>query len=592
MKTGDRRKWDPRSAALLLAGAMCSLPFLQPRHMPPLRAFYSEWLALVLGLAACAFALAARPKNSTVPVPAAGACLALFAIMLVARAIVAPGAYPQSSLTWGIYALFATLIFLLGQELSDELGRIRTCDVVASIILAGALLNATVGMLQVSGAPRFLDAYMASMNGTRATGNVGQANLYANYLALGEASLVYLYGRTRLHRTATLSCGLLLVVAAALAASRSSVVYAVGFLLIGLAAIHAGPDATTRRVASAAICLAVAVVIAQWAVPAGLNELGFRIEAGFVRNAAPGWQGSLPDEAASLRLSAWELAWRVFLTAPWVGVGPEEFAGAAFVLGLPPELAGSQLWTSPHNLPLQLLAETGLVGAFLALAAIALWVRAAGRALIRSGDATMWWILACAGVELVHSLVEYPLWYAHFLALMALVMGIGAGKECSVRLPVVRYVAAICLFPTAILLAATLRAYFQFDAASPVAAGRSLASDTQVALDRNALAGLGTTLLAPRAELYLFLAFPLDKTALTGKIEAGRRVLRVWPSREVVARQCIFLALAGHTEEALTLLEHALRTFPDRDRRFRNIVLSAPPEALGLFRTRLDAMGH
>ncbi len=560
--------------------------------MPPLRAFYSEWLALALGVAACAFALAARPKNSTVPVPAAGACIALFAIMLVARALWAPGAYPQSSLNWGLYALFTTMIFLLGQELSDELGRNRTCEVIATIIVAGALLNATVGMLQISGVPRLLEVYMANMNGTRATGNVGQANLYANYLALGEISLVYLYGRKRLHWTAALACALLLVVAAALAASRSSVVYAVGFLLMGLAAIHARPDPPTRRVASAAICLAAAVVIAQWAVPAGLNELGFRIEAGFVRNAAPGWQGSLPDEAASLRLSAWELSWRVFLTAPWFGVGPEEFAGAAFVLGLPPELAGSQLWTSPHNLPLQLLAETGIVGAFLALAAITAWAWAAGRVLIRSGDAAMWWILACAGVELLHSLVEYPLWYAHFLALMALVMGIGTEKGRSVRLPVARYVAAICIFAAAILLVSTLRAYFQFDAASPVAAGRSLASDARVAQDRDALAHLGTTLLAPRAELYLFLAFPLDKSALTGKIEVGRRVLRVWPSREVVARQCIFLALAGRTEEALTLLEHALRTFPDRDRRFRKTLLSAPPEALDLFQTRLDAKGH
>lgn len=38
--------------SLILVGVMFALPFVQPRHYFPLPLFYSEWLALVLGLAA------------------------------------------------------------------------------------------------------------------------------------------------------------------------------------------------------------------------------------------------------------------------------------------------------------------------------------------------------------------------------------------------------------------------------------------------------------------------------------------------------------------------------------------------------------
>ena len=129
------------------------------------------------------------------------------------------------------------------------------------------------------------------------------------------------------------------------------------------------------------------------------------------------------------------------------------------------------------------------------------------------------------------------------------------------------------------LLAVTLDAYLKFDLASPVAAGRSLASDHDVALDRNSLARLSEGLLAPRAELWLFLALPLNATDLAEKVAIGNRVLRFWPSRDVVVRQSIFLALAGRHDEAVTLLKQGVRTFRTRDKEIAESVQAAPSEA-------------
>lgn len=65
-----------------------------------------------------------------------------------------------------------------------------------SLLLAGALANAAAGVIQFYDRPALLENIVAALhhnpqhNG--AYGNIGQANLYANYLALGGTALLIL----------------------------------------------------------------------------------------------------------------------------------------------------------------------------------------------------------------------------------------------------------------------------------------------------------------------------------------------------------------------------------------------------------------
>ena len=575
--TGTAR-FDLNGVALLLAGGMCLIPFLQPRHMPPLRAFYDGWLAFALGSAAVAL-LALAPRKSPLGLPVPAILLAIFAMTLAARAFGQQSAYPQSPLVWALYLAFAGMMLTLGRALSAKFGQENVCEVLAVFILAGALANAFCAALQVKGIPSAMSGFVAHTQGTRATGNVGQANLYANYLALGQASLIYLYAREKVGGLPALACGVLLVACAALAASRASPMYAAGFALLGYLLVRGRSNASTRRLYVASLVLAGAVGFAQWLVPAGIGAIGLRIEGGVFRSTPANFEGPLPDEAANLRLSAWALALKIFFNAPWMGVGPDEFAGAAFKHGLPPEMAGNQLWTSPHNLILHLLAETGMLGATLVCAALLAWLLGASRQFFRIREPSMWWLLACVGVEMLHAMLEYPLWYAHFLAVAALLMGVGATGGIAIGPSIVRMVFGICALVGAILLSFSLGAYLKFDLASPIAAGRSLAHDKDVARDRAVLAELGNSLLAPRVETWLFLSFPLDDAGLEEKLEVGDRTMRLWPSREVAIRQTIFLALAGRNDEAVALLNACLMTFPAEQRMFVGMVESAPQRA-------------
>ena len=71
-------------------------------------------------------------------------------------------------------------------------------------------------------------------------------------------------------------------------------------------------------------------------------------------------------------------------------------------------------------------------------------------------------------------------------------------------------------------------------------------------------------LLAPVAELWIFVGAGLDRQNLADKLAMGKRVAHFWPANVVVVRRAIYLALGGRSDEARVLLEKALRSFPQR----------------------------
>ena len=101
---------------LLLAALLCALPFLQPYHRHPLTAFYSEWMALVLGCGvALVLALASAWREGRLPWSAM-APLAL-AILLFLHALFDRAPYFGQALTAALYLLWAALLVLAGHEL-------------------------------------------------------------------------------------------------------------------------------------------------------------------------------------------------------------------------------------------------------------------------------------------------------------------------------------------------------------------------------------------------------------------------------------------------------------------------------------------
>lgn len=536
----------PHSIGLLLAGAMCSLPFLIPYHQLPVLSFYPEWLAAGLGVCAALVVLVPRGA-ATASFPTPALWLAGFALFLLVRMADPAQPYPQISLLAALYVVFAALMMWLGAQLAATLGADRVALVLATALLTGALANALAGVIQLCGRPAVLEDIVAQLSGGRAYGNIAQANLYANYLALGQCALLFLWYRFRLRTAYALPAAILLAVASALSGSRSAIIFAAWIALVGVLARRFDPSPNGRRLKWAANLVAGGVLVAYFGAS---------------------WSGSMRPETGpegDPRWQIYELAWRVFASAPISGVGAGGFPGAAFAAGLDPSITKSgEVLTSAHDLPLHLLAETGIVGATLVLGCLAVWGWQLARRYVSSPQPALWWIIAAAGVELLHSLVEFPLWSADFLGVAALLMGVGSGHLASSRSRVAagRVAAAGCCVTLAFALAALLRDYVRLDATRITGSAVTLAGPEDGRRDSATLRSVTRGLLAPVAELWIVLGAPLDRSDLAAKLAMSGRVAAVWPAEAVVVRRSVFLALNGDAEDARTLLERSLRSFP------------------------------
>jgi hypothetical protein len=549
-----------QAISLLLAASLCLLPFLIPYHQQPILSFYPEWLAGALGTVAALAALTVRPVSAT-SLPSAARWLVVLALFLAVQYLNQSHVYPQLSLLAAIYVLYAALLIWLGAQLVLHHGTERVAIVLAGFLLAGALANSFAGVVQYYGRPRLLEDFIAEARGHGAYGNIAQWNLYANYLALGEGALLFLWLRARI-RTEYAALALLVIVwASALSGSRGAILYSLWYAGAGFIAARIRDCPETHRLKLAAYTIAAATVAAHLLIP-WLNSA--------IQFATPG-EGTF-DRMRSYfgepaRLEAARLALHVWRTAPLSGVGIGGFAGAGFELGLYPKMTRSnEIWTSPHNLLLQLLAETGAVGALLVIGGLWAWGCQAARSYRENPQPALWWFLAATGVELIHSLTEFPLWNAHFLGVTAILIGTSSRIQnvSNAISRATRLVAAVACVGLSLSLASLLRDYVRLDSTRITGAAVTLTSPAQSQQDAAMLRALRHGLLAPAAELWTLLGAPLNHDNLSDKLEVGRRVARYWPADAVVARYAVLLAFDGQAAQAREVLKRSLRAYPQR----------------------------
>jgi hypothetical protein len=225
-----------------------------------------------------------------------------------------------------------------------------------------------------------------------------------------------------------------------------------------------------------------------------------------------------------------------------------------------------EIWTSPHNLVLHLLAETGVIGTALVLGGLYAWARQAARRYRADGQAALWWIVAAFGIEMIHSMIEFPLWNAEFLGVTALLMGAGTpagpdplGKPRPLRMLAIAACAAL-LVVSFILL----RDYLRLDAVRIPGTTVTLAPEAEARRHAATINELARGLMAPLAEFWILVGAALDRNDLAAKSAMAARVARFWPSQEVIVRRAIFLAFSGEGSQAQDLVTNALRTFPHR----------------------------
>lgn len=251
------------------------------------------------------------------------------------------------------------------------------------------------------------------------SGNIGQRNLLAHYLSWGILATAYLVYQKRLAHVTGLTVVIFQAAILGAVNSVTLILYMLSILLLLVIARY-----WQKRLPKSIIKTLALTVIAVLIFQAITLPVITSIQDTFTTNTSSigRLSGSLDYNS---RLTEWHKAWLIFLENPWFGTGWGSYAYQSFVMSLNPRFAGNifsnGVFTHTHNIVLNLLAETGVIGTGLILGGFGYLIKPL---LKKSWQSETVIILAMIIVTAVHSLLEFPLWYTHFFFVFVILLSI------------------------------------------------------------------------------------------------------------------------------------------------------------------------
>lgn len=390
--------------------------FLNFVHRPPLGGFESEWSAVFLFAFAAILLLPALPTRIPVS-PSLMVWPSVLAALLGIQAGLGFFEYAQGPVLWLGYLALVTLAMLAGQGIRAAGLTEHVVIRLAWILVLASALNSLAQFAQAYRLERMFAPFVFEVvaeRGCSIYGNLGQSNLSSLLAWLGIAAALYLLGTGRLRVQWALPILAALLISSALTASRMAWL----FLAFTAAAIFFGgawPANDRRGRWLIAAMLAGGFIVA--------NLVAAQILAGIDPRCATSVERltTRADGGVPIRWVLWQEAVEVWRTSPWIGVGVYKFLPAAYAIG--PVDGHRPLDMYAHNAALQILAEFGVAGVGAVAAAVGYWLvkLIRNRRELLAGDALC---LVWVGLIGIHSMLEFPLWYTHFLMLFGLVLGL------------------------------------------------------------------------------------------------------------------------------------------------------------------------
>ena len=534
--------------SLTLVGLMWVLPFLYYYHAYPLTTFYQEWGAGILGLCASVFLLA-RQNWQQPEVPRIVMLPISLMILVLLQYVAGKTTYFDQTLLFALYMLWATLLLMLGHALRKRFGLGVMVTVLAAFMLLGTELGALAGILQHYRWHTFLDTVITAKNGMAVYGNMAQPNHYANYIAMGLVSLGLLRLQLRSWLVVLLAAPLLFVLV--LSGSRSSWLYLLS--MTGLAFLWQRRDQSCRHLLNYSLLLLLGFGLMHWVV-----QIPWLTGASGSLTAMQ--RLTTGDGSGSIRLYLWHEAWLIFTQFPVLGAGLGQFASQHFQMG--PLLQAtniSGLYNNAHNLVMQLAAEMGLAGLLILFATLGMWMWQGVRAQFTIYH---WWGYTVLLVLGIHSMLEYPLWYAYFMGIAAILLGMLDSSTYRLELRALGRLSVAAILLLGIVSLVQFQHGYQLLERTLSSRPKS-AGDTDFSQRMRAqlLDVHGTPLLQPYAELFMNTWIEVSADELDNKLALNERAMNFVPISTVVYRRAWLLAQADKQDEARLQIERAIWSY-------------------------------
>ncbi|HGL4260961.1 PglL family O-oligosaccharyltransferase [Burkholderia dolosa] len=526
----------PRSLSLVALAVALIVPYAITHHTYPIPTFYSEFSALVLYLlVGLSVVLLVRTGRSAEPFAAPAAFVAPlgFAAVLIAQVALLPLKVP--SMNWlAVGYLGAALVAMqAGYALAREGLVDAVAQMMAGALLVGGVFAVGCQIVQLfhveSAVSPFVVVYNIAVD-RRPYGNMAQANHLATYIAFALAGALYLVQTRRLAVWAWVVLSIVLSTGLALTVSRGPWLQVAVMVVAGLwmAWLESRRAPGNRRAWLMPVALAVAFV----AVNVAVRWANLHFHLNLAESAAERMRDA---GQIAPRLALWKYGLAMFREHPLLGVGWGEFPWHQFALVR--TLGGVEIANNSHDIFIDLLAKSGLVGLGVLVVTLVAWFV---RALRAPQSSTRVFGFALIGILLMHALVEYPQQYMFFLLPAMFVIGLLDVKP----LRILPSRAAFGLFAVLSLggLLATVPVLRDYQRAEVLYYGSNPAAQYRDA---------PSLLFGAWGDYGAATLLTISRDDLPAKLAAHERAIALLPGETVLRRYAVLQALAGREADAL-----------------------------------------
>lgn len=542
--------------SLMFLGAMCVLPFLFPHHMPPISSFYNEWLAAVLALLSVLLLVRKTKEPFIFPLIA----LLPFGLILILgiQIVLGKAIYWQNHYLVMLYMGLSMLMMLYGANIKQQFGLSRIATLLSwALVCGGSVLLILLILAKLGFADK--PVWSIFINDTKAS-NLGQINHFANYLGLATASLLYLHVAGRIKSYVFVLFSFAFIFGLAYTGQRMAILY--------LLVLSVGAWWLIRRLSLSDYKQKSKQSL--WFIPMYvLAELAFAFTSVVGDVATPISRVADTISGNSVRLDYLEQAWQLFSQHKLLGAGWGEFSWFNYTVteNYP---AQQGLTHHAHNIVFQFLAELGLLGAGLLITTLFIWTAIFFRAELTLERC---WIILLLSILGIHSLLEFPLWYAYFLCIAAVLFGLGEEQLLKLNLRFTPLLFAAILVFGGWTLGNLFVHYNTLERTlTELREQKPSQYEAKPILMRLHEIRLLSP-LTPHVDNLIVRILPNHPQLVEDKLEINQRVVRFWPGMVETYTHASLLAMNHKSDDAIIMLNKALKQFPRYSRTYSQTLL-------------------